>query len=186
MENVDILKWIRTNISPAIKQALSQFPDTIHTEAELAGLTCREVGDLIARYSPLQPDVAIVCSLMRGDYTQRPGEAEKQYHGYGLTQIDIRSFPDFVKSGDWKIPLKCYVMSLKILASNKAYILSKHPEVAGDSLKHYVIAAYNCGAGNESKVLTQHLDPDAYTAGHNYSKAVFEFADQYSNLPPVN
>lgn len=179
MNTIDILRWIKTNLGSYIRTAIA---GTIYTEEWLAGITCREVGELIAKFAPHQSNVLIVCSLMRGDYSRRPGEVDKGYHGYGLTQIDITSFPDFVHSGDWKDPSKVYPMTIKVLESKRHYLVTHFPAVAGDSLNHYITAAYNCGEGNEAKVIAQERDPDAYTTGHDYSKAVFEFADQYKTL----
>lgn len=186
MTNQQILRWIKKNIGLYIQKALLARPGNIYTEEWLAGIACRETGILIAKYS-FSPsgntvDPLTVCSLMRGDYTQRPGETEKQYHGYGITQIDIGSFPDFIKSGDWKDPLKCFIKSIDVLNIARTYLLNHEPVLAGESLNHYITAAYNCAEGNEQKVIVKHLDPDAYTTGHNYSKEVFEFAEVYKSL----
>lgn len=189
MTNIDILKWIRKNLSPFIQKAVAARPGCIYTEDWLAGICCREVGGLISKYafSPAGNaiDVMTVCSLMRGDYSQRPGESEKSYHGYGVTQIDIASFPEFVRSGDWKDPLKCFIKSIDVLNSARTYLINHEPGIAGEMLNHYITAAYNCGPGNEAKVIARHLDPDAYTTNHDYAKAVFQFADAYRALPPM-
>lgn len=184
MSVIQILQWIKDNLSADIQAALAKVPGTIFTEADLAGINCRETGGLLARYAFIKPSVPVanICSLMRGDYSARPGEIEKTYHGYGLTQIDIASFPDFVKSGAWKIPLKCYAKSLQILEAKKNYILSKYPGLEPESLKHATLSAYNCGEGNVVKALAKGLDSDSYTTGHNYASAVEEFSENYSNL----
>lgn len=182
MTNTDVLKWIKREIGPYIQRALLARPGSIFTEAELAGIGCRETGQLMAIYIPKKSDPLTICSILRGDYTQRPGESQKQYHGYGVTQFDSGSFPEFIKSGDWKDPYKCFVKTIDILNAKMAYLLKHEPSLAGESLKHYVVAAYNCGEGNEMKVINQHLDPDAYTTGHNYAAVVFDFAEIYKNL----
>lgn len=186
MTETQVLSWIKCNLGPIIQKAILSRPNSVYTEEWLAAIACRETGDLIARYaySPAGNNIGptTVCSLLRGDFSQRPGETEKQYHGYGITQIDIKSFPDFVKSGDWKDPFKCFTKTIDILNSDKTYLLSKTPSLAGDSLNHYITAAYNCGAGNEDKIIHQHLDPDAYTTGHNYATQVFQFAEIYKNI----
>lgn len=182
MNNTDVLRWIKKELGETIQKAIAARPGSAYTEEWLAGIGCRETGGLLALYIPKRNDVAVICSILRGDFTQRPGETAKQYHGYGITQIDIASFPQFVKSGDWKDPYKCFLKTIDILNGKKQYLVSHFPSLAGNSLNHYVTASYNCGEGNERKVIEQHLDPDAYTTQHNYSNEVFEFADIYKNL----
>jgi len=178
----DILDWIKQNLGPYIQKALAARPGTIYSEEWLAAITCREVGGLIARYIPQKIDVLVVCSLLRGDFSQRPGETEKQYHGYGPTQFDISSFPEFIKSGDWKDPLKCYILTIDQLEAKRLYLLAKAPDLDPSLLNKYITAAWNCGQGNEVKVIDNSLDPDAYDTGHNYAAQVFQFADQYNSI----
>jgi hypothetical protein len=182
MTDEDVLKWIKRNISPFIIKAREDRPTSIYTEARLAGIACRETGQLIAKYIPVQKDPLIICSILRGDYTQRYGETTKQYHGFGITQIDIGSFPGFIKSGDWKDPYKCFLKTIDILNGKKAYLEKHYETVSGESMIHYITAAYNCGEGNEAKVMQQHLDPDAYTTGHNYSNEVARFEEIYLTI----
>ena len=177
------LKWLKKYISPDIRKAFIARPNTIYTEPLLAGIAMRETGELIERHGPLSKDELSVCSILRGDYSQRPGETGKQYHGYGITQIDINSFPDFVKSGKWKNPYDCFVMTIDVLEGKRKYISGKFPMLWGPDLIEYVVAAYNCGEGNEAKIISNGLDPDAYTTGHDYAEAVLKFAEIYKTLP---
>ena len=176
------LKWIKTNLSITIKRALIDSDTILYTEPWLAGMVEQETGWLIGRYGNSIADLQTVSSLMKGDFTQRPGEAEKQYHGFGFIQVDIASYPDFVKSGDWKDPYKNIMKAISILEEKRKYLLGIFPELSGDSLNHYITAAFNCGQGNEAKVIHPHLDPDAYTAHHSYAKNVFDYANQYFTL----
>lgn len=180
--NTDVLKWIKREIGPYIQRALLARPESTYTEDWLAGIACRETGQLMAIYIPKKSDPLTICSILRGDYTQRHGETEKQYHGYGITQVDSASFPAFIKSGDWKDPFKCFVKSIDILNGKKDFLLSEYPMLWGEELDELITAAYNCGEGNESKLVLKTLDPDVYTTQHNYSKAVFEFAEIYKTL----
>lgn len=183
MTNIEVLTWIKKNLSPYIVKSIANRPYTFCTEEILAGVTMRETGDLIARFAVQYPDPLIMAKYMKGDFGQRKNDTAKIYHGFGFTQIDIASFPQFVSSGDWMNPYNCYSQSIAVLENNRLHILNHNPVLKGStSLVHYSIAAYNCGAGNEDKVILQHLDPDAYTTGHNYSKAVFEFAETYKSL----
>lgn len=182
MNNIDIARWIKNNLSPFIKEAIKTKGTQLYTEAWLAGITMRETGILIARHAPLTKDLHALASVMMGDKSQRPGETTAWYHGFGFTQIDIASFPDFIKSGDWKDPLKVYLKTIDVLEGKRRYIVARFANLQGDNLKRYITAAYNCGEGNEAKVISKHIDVDAYTANHDYSKKVFEFAEIYNNL----
>lgn len=186
MTTKDILQWIKTNLAPVIQQALYDGrqwnPDQLYTEPWLAGMICRETGILIAKYAPSGQATDVISSLMRGDFSQRPHDTEKKYHGFGFIQIDIDAYPGWVKSGAWKDPYKNIRFAIGVLEEKREYLQKHFPDIAGDSLNHYITAAFNCGQGNEAKVIEQEKDPDAYTAGHNYSNQVFEFADIYASL----
>lgn len=186
MNTRQILIWIKNNLVPSINQAIaqSQKPDTIliYTTDWLVGITARETGDLINRYASANTKPEIMHTLMRGDYSQRPGETEKSYHGYGYTQIDIASFPDFVKSGDWKIPLKLYLKTIEILEEKRLYIEKHFQKLGGDQLNRAITASYNCGEGNIVKVLSEGKDIDAFTTDHNYSADVWQKRNFYKQI----
>ena len=170
MTDSEVLKWIKSDLGTYIQRALLSFPGNRYNEAWLAGICMRETGGLINKKNVNGTlDAIAIAPLMIGDNS----------HGYGFTQIDIRSFPDFVKSQDWKDPFKCFWKTIQVLEGKRRYLQAHFPGVAGDSLDHYITAAYNCGEGNEAKVIAQHADPDAYTAAHNYSKSVFLYAGAY-------
>ncbi len=183
MTTNDILIWIKNNLSFYITKTIRLHPNTFVTEDLLAGIVCRETGGLIAKHVLDYPDVLTMAAHMLGDYSDRKDGKGLIPHGYGFTQIDIGAFPWFISSGDWKDPYKCFSQSISILEGNKQHMLNYNPTLKGStSLVHYSVAAYNCGAGNEDKVIHQSLDPDAYTTAHNYSKEVFEFAATYLTL----
>jgi len=183
MTNTDILQWIKKNLGPiiisSIERAKAKNPALLYTEDWLGAIACRETGGLIARY----PNATLVdvSSVMRGDYTQRPGEIEKQYHGFGFWQADIASFPAFVKSGNWKDPAKACDMAIDILEGKRAYLHS-HSQLEGEDLDRAITAAYNCGEGSVIKALAAALDIDIRTADHNYSRNVWEFRALYKSL----
>lgn len=169
------IRWIKENLGPIIRKALLQFPGSIYTEDWIGGIICRETGILIIRYKGAA--LATIASLMRGDYSQRKGEKEKQYHGYGFPQIDSASFPEFVKSGDWKDPYKSIVMMIKVLESKHGYLKDKI--TSSYSLERAVTAAYNCGEGTIAKVMKAGQDIDSKTFNHDYSKEVWRFRELY-------
>lgn len=186
MTERDILQWINTNLGSAIERAIvyarGKFPDHPYTKDWLAGIIMRETGFLIARYVKAGTTPAIIHTLMRGDYGQRPGEKEKAYHGYGYTQIDIASYPDFVKSGDWKDPFKTICKAIAVLEEKRAYLEPKFPNVKGDSLYRAITAAYNCGQGSVAHVLNEGKDIDARTYNHDYSREVWRFREIFNTL----
>ena len=188
MTDSQLLQWIKTNLGSTISQAISDCngASTPYTEPWLGGLTYREVGQLLNRYVPLlQNDVNAISAKMEGDWSQRPGDAAPMYHGYGFTQIDIASWPDFINSGDWKDPYKTYCQCIKDLEIARTYLTNHAPASITDdqdTFNKYIIAAYNCGAGNEIKAIDRNLDPDAYDTNHNYAAAVLSYAAIYAAL----
>lgn len=186
MTNTQILQWVKTNLGSYINEALNEGKiknsSLLYTEDWLGAITCRETGDLINRYVTQGKSVLEIAELMKGDYTQRKGDTQKQYHGFGFIQIDIASFPEFVNSGDWKDPLKCYTMSISVLEGKRKYIQSHFTSLEGYALERTITAAYNSGEGNVAKCLKEGVDVDTRTANHNYSKQVFEFREIYKTL----
>jgi len=186
MTERDILIWINVNLGPtidkAIEHAQQKYPFHPYTRDWLAAMAMRETGFLIARYVGKKMSLDVIHSLMKGDYGQRPGEKEKSYHGFGYWQIDIASYPDYVKSGDWKDPYKTCLKAIAVLEEKRAYLEPKFPNLKGDSLYRAVTAAFNCGQGNISKVLKEGKDIDDRTHGKDYSREVWRFRAIFNSL----
>lgn len=191
MTNTQILQWIKLNLGPVIQDAIAagrtKSPDFLYTEDWLAAIACRETGALIAKRladSTIQSGkvLSTIAGLMRGDYSQRKGEAELTYHGYGFWQADIGSYPAFVKSGDWKDPAKACAMAISILEGKRSFLESHFPNLTGGDLSRAITAAYNCGEGNVRDVLNEGHDIDIRTTGKDYSKNVWEFRAVYLTL----
>jgi hypothetical protein len=186
MTERDILNWIKTNlgdtIDKAIVQAREQHPDHPYTKDWLAGMAMRETGFKIAEFNELGKSPDIIHQVMRGDYGQRKGETEKSYHGFGYWQIDIGSYPDFVKSGAWKDPFKTCLKAIEVLEEKRHYLAPKFPNLQGDGLYRAVTAAYNCGQGNVSKVISEGKDIDARTYNHDYSREVWRFREIFNSI----
>lgn len=174
MTESNILRWIKDNLSGYIDQAII---DSNYSQDLLAGMTMRETGFLIARYIGEGKTPEEIHKLMKGDYSQRKEETEKQYHGYGYIQIDIGSYPDFIKSGDWQDPLKSYKKAVAVL-NEKSVELGKYNIHALEA----IVAAYNCGAYNARRALEKGNDVDLYTYQHNYSKEVDRYRGLYLTL----
>lgn len=173
------LKWIKDNLSEAILKAIE---GTIYSEDWLAGIAMRETGFLIERYANQHLKADVIFSLMKGDYGQRAGDPEKRYHGYSCFQIDIASYPDFIRSGDWKDPLKSAVKAVSVLEEKRKYFDEKMPGLKDDPLHRAITAAYNCGQGNVFKALINHKDVDHFTYNKDYSKEVFRFREAYKTI----
>ena len=114
--------------------------------------------------------------------------------GYGLMQIDVGSFPDFVSSGKWRDARENIHKGAAVLAAKMRYLAAtpKTPSVTlsefdarrrgvapgvyrdprplrGDLLLRASLAAYNTGELNVLKSVAVGVDPDVTTAGGNYS-----------------
>jgi len=173
MTETQCLKWIKTNLGPVISKAIADSGPIPYTESLIAAMVMRETGIIIMRNPTLS--LAAMSQITRGDYGHRKGETEKQYHGFGFMQIDIASFPDFVKSGNWKDPYKTFIQAIKVLEAKRKYL--------GNVPLQAVVAAYNCGEGNVSKAIKAGKDVDTYTYNHDYSKEVWRFMGMYDTIP---
>lgn len=192
MTETQILQWIKQNLGPVIKQsiagALVSNPDLLYTEDWLVAIACRETGQLIAKRLYQNPSVPSgeqlvrIAPLMTGDYSQREGETEKTYHGFGFWQADIGSFPDFIKSGLWKIPAKACAKAIAVLEDKRIYIVEHFQGLTGDPLARAITAAYNCGEGNVKAVLNEGHDIDIRTTEKNYSADVWRLRSIYQTL----
>lgn len=174
MKEHSTLQWIKDNLSIYIKSAVE---GTIFTEDWLAGMAMRETGILIMRYVPRGYDFKKICSLMRGDYSQRKDETEKEYHGFSFWQIDIASYPDFISSGDWQDPAKSAIKCVSVL-NEKSAELAKYNITSQEA----ITAAYNCGSYGVRKGISKANDPDIFTYNHDYSKEVGRFREIYKTL----
>jgi hypothetical protein len=209
MTERQIAFWIRDNLSKYIRQAIEDYrkvnPTHIFSEDWLAGIAFREVHNKIAEYADKKLKFDVICSLMKGDYGQRPGEKEKSYHGFSFWQIDIGSFPEFIKAGYWKDPYKSCYKAITVLDNKRKYIQANCPEVKGEALHRAITASYNTGEGrivrnvlNANKEIEKKneenkgkrdykkielIDIDHYTHNRDYSQFVWHYREIYRNLP---
>ncbi len=179
--NKDVLEWLKVNISNTLKNVTSilQLDKYCHiTESWMAGIACRETGGLIVKYVNKGFKLNELLERMKGDYTNGI------YHGYSLFQIDVRSFPDFINSGDWKDLNLSAVKALQVLQGKNMILLktSVFMSLSEEMKERAVTAAYNCGEGNVIAVLQKNEDIDSRTTGRDYSKKVFEFRKIYESL----
>jgi hypothetical protein len=181
MTERETIRWITTVLGPIVDRAIDfsrqKNPALLYTRDWLTGMCYRETGFLINRYVTQKLPVATIHTLMKGDYSQRQGETEKSYHGFGYWQIDIGSFPDFVKSGDWKDPYKTCVKAISVLEGKRIFLQKKLQGLVDERLHRAITAAYNCGEGNVLKALTAGKDVDIYTHQDNYSAEVWRFRE---------
>src|SRR5438067_8552551 len=102
MTDKDIIVWINNNLGEDIDKAIAEAkktnPNLQYDRSLLCAMAYRETGFLIARYVAKGMFAKDIHPIIKGDYTQRTGETEKQYHGFGYWQIDVGSYPEFVKS----------------------------------------------------------------------------------------
>lgn len=115
-------------------------------------------------------------------------------HGFGLMQVDIRSFPDFCHSGAWRNVRLGIQTGAQILDAKRTQVehgVGNHLSIAGyqfvgspvapGQLERIAVAAYNCGLWSYYS-FSQGKDPDRFTTGHNYSADVLGRAEQFEEL----
>jgi len=195
MTERQMMYWIKNNISPIVRKAIAETNESYFTEADLCAICYREVFGLLHKLVPTNIKFDVLCSLMKGDYSQRENDTEKIYHGFSFWQIDVNTDPEFIKSGEWKNPLKACKKALEILNGKKKQF---DKEYEGEQLQRIVFAAYNCGEGNVKRVLKKgfaglivdvNKNPlpferfiDYFTAGRNYSWKVIEYKASYKSV----
>jgi peptidoglycan hydrolase-like protein with peptidoglycan-binding domain len=169
----DLLFWIHQNLGPIIKKAIDK---TIYTEDWVGSIVARETGFLVVKYANRGMSLSEISALTKGDF--RNGI----FHGYGLYQIDIGSYPDFVKSEKWKDPELCTMMAISVLESKRIY-LAKYEDKLGQYLFEFAItSAYNTGQGNVAHEIEKNENTDNTTTGHNYAADVFSMRKIYKQF----
>ena len=119
-------------------------------------------------------------------------------HGFGLMQIDIRSFPEFTKSPDWKDARLGILYGAKVLMEklhdclhNQGKLVNVKgrtftaKKVVGSILQHIVIAGYNNGRWPQYAYATDQ-DIDRFTTGHDYGSDVMQRAAVFRSFLKVS
>lgn len=173
--DIDMMMWIKKNLGDVILDAIAP---SNYTDSLLAGICARETGFLFRKYNNQGRSFSEICQLMKGDYHSG------RYHGYGFWQIDIRSYPEFVESGDWKDPAKTVSFAVRVLDEKRNFLMNRRwrSKLNQEDFLRATVAAYNCGQGNVNKALLNGYDIDRYTFNHDYSKEVFRYKNIYQNL----
>lgn len=188
MNDIQLAGWIKKNLGPTIGNCLAASPGAslIYHEDLLGAMVQRETGFKIIRILNKDPGISVmaVSAEMKGDWSRRDGEDHSSYHGFGFWQIDIKSFPHFVDSGDWKDPEKCCGMAIDVLLGKRKYLSDKLPGIKGQELfERANVAAYNCGEGSVLRAILNHEDVDSHTYNKDYSKEVWRFRELYKAAP---
>jgi hypothetical protein len=117
---------------------------------------------------------------------------------YGIMQIDARSYPGFIKSGDWVDPRKNIFKAAEVLDEKFRWIYeniekkltcgegAKKVSFKGATLTQYgilrtTIASYNNGCWPYYAIST-YGDPDKYTSGGDYSNDVINRREAFTRL----
>jgi len=129
-------------------------------------------------------------------YLKVPGD---NGHGYGLMQIDNRSFLEWVNSGAWKNAKSCIDKGAEVLDSKRREIQDGIGEkltvktlagvsyefhgkqITGAELLRVTVAAYNCGLWAYYH-FSKGNDVDRGTTGQDYSKDVLAKAVRFKPL----
>ena len=117
-------------------------------------------------------------------------------HGYGIMQIDDRSFPDWCHSGVWKDPRSAILKGVQVLDGKREDIINnqgKRIRFAGttfvgkdnltqDEILRTSLAGYNSGWWAYYN-LSVKGDPDLRTTGKNYSSDTLQRAAIFQSTP---
>jgi len=97
---------------------------------------------------------------IKGDFSRRPHESSKRFHGFGVWQRDSDAF-----GVD-----ESYLRDVRKQAEDAAALLAANHRTFGrwDA----AVAAYNCGPGNVKPALAAGLSVDQHTTGRDYSADV--------------
>lgn len=135
-------------------------------------------------------------SALDPQYLKVPGD---NGNGYGLMQIDKRSFADWVNSGAWKKAQSCIDKGAEVLAGKRTEIQDsvgktvtvkslagesydfEGKPIAGGDLLRVTVAAYNCGMWAYYHFSKGH-DIDRGTTGQDYSKDVLAKAARFKPM----
>lgn len=177
------MQWYKDNLSVMVIKAIEEKkkakPDLIYTPDWLIAMAYRETWTLVIKL--IEAGAPFANITPKGDFGQRKGETEKQFHGFGFWQIDIGSYPDFIKSGEWKDPYKCCLKAIDVLEEKRA-ALRPYFALEDETFFRYITAAYNCGQGNAIKALKDKRGADYYTHEKNYSEMVWQYRGLYNSL----
>jgi hypothetical protein len=97
---------------------------------------------------------------IKGDFTMRPGETSKRFHGFGVWQRDSAAF-----GVD-----ESYLKDVHKQAEDAAELLAANFRTF--ERWNAAVAAYNCGVGNVKKALANGQSVDHFTAHQDYSADV--------------
>ena len=128
-------------------------------------------------------------------YLREPGD---HGHGFGLMQMDNRSYGPWIATGAWKVPKACIEKAAQILADKVREIQAARGKVravyahevaykftgapiAGAALIRVAVADYNCGLWGYYHYSKGH-DPDRGTTGGHYSQKVLAHAARFRPL----
>lgn len=102
-----------------------------------------------------------------------------RWHGFGLMQIDIGSFPEWIATGEWKDPKKSIRKGADVLSTKRAQVIAR--KVPPKDALPVAIAAYNAGV-HAIDAYFKHGNPDRPTTGHDYSQDVLKRAEEFKKL----
>lgn len=123
-------------------------------------------------------------------YLREPGD---RGHGFGPMQIDSRSFPDWIRTGQWRDPRAAIMKGAEVLRAKLDQVRQKEGKtitvtsrkvayrVTGKRLadwerKKVALAAYNSGQWAHYHA-SKGRDPDRGTTGADYGADVLERAE---------
>ena len=145
-----------------------------------------------ASHGPFPPEILLAIASRETNMRNIIGDGG---HGYGIMQIDDRSFPEWTNSGLWKDVNAAIQKGALVLHSKQQTIrngqgkrlkVGSTPfvgkgQLSKDELLRTAIAAYNSGLWAYYN-LTKYGDTDRRTTGRDYSKDVLKRAQVFREL----
>jgi hypothetical protein len=99
------------------------------------------------------------------------------YHGYGLMQVDIGTYPDFCHAWTPDNVQGSIETGAEILSGKRQALAAQ-----GVTDLRAVVAAYNTGHPNVLRSIQAGADPDRTTTGHDYGRDVLARMDVFVKL----
>jgi hypothetical protein len=116
-------------------------------------------------------------------YQSHPGD---RGHGFSMWQIDIGSYPDWIKTGAWRDVGQAVMKSAEVLNEkrNEVLALAKRNKLILSSadVEQITIAAYNHGSRGSFLDYQRFRRPDRGTTGGDYSQDVLYRSDIFKSF----
>jgi hypothetical protein len=144
-----------------------------YERAELAGWLPQFLKS--AKENQFEPEILLAVASRETNMRNIRGDMQHGvYQGYGLMQVDIKSFPDWVKSNAWKDPIESIKKGSSVLHEKRHEVANRAKaaeiELSDANLLWISLASYNHGSSGSFRSFITDGHPDEGTTGHDYGK----------------